>query len=169
MLWGIRMEARWQSKKDMSSPLLRKTPKSQLTAEQLSTKKCWTLTKKISYIQRQRRKCIILMVGGHGCDKIKSHAHWGRGGMSQRLENISQRFPHRSESSESHISLPSLMVWQQGWSLQKVGLWRPAVFDHRTSTRLGEEETPLLEGAHKVCVHQDPVKKAVRAWARPTC
>ena len=87
MLWGFRMEARWQSKKDMTSPLLRKTPKSQLTAEQLSTKKCWALTKKISYIQRQRRKSITLMVGGHGCDKIKSHAHWGRGGVSQRLEN----------------------------------------------------------------------------------
>ena len=81
------MEARWQSKKDVSLPLLRKTPKSQRTAEQLSTKKCWTLTKKISYIQRQRRKSIIMMVGGHGCDKIKSHAHWGRGGVSQRLEN----------------------------------------------------------------------------------
>ena len=27
--------------------------------------------------------------------------------------------------------------------------------------KLGEEETPLLEGAHKVYVHEEPVKKAV--------
>ena len=40
--------------KDMSSFLLMETPKSQLTAEQISTKKCWNLPKMIPYIERQR-------------------------------------------------------------------------------------------------------------------
>ena len=43
------MEARWQSKKDMTSPLLRKTPKSQLTAEQSLTGKHWNLPKTKRY------------------------------------------------------------------------------------------------------------------------
>lgn len=81
------MEARWQSKKDVSSPLLRKTPKSQVTAEQLSTKKMLDPNKKDILHQRQERKSIIMMVGGHGCDKIKSMLTGGGGGVSQRLEN----------------------------------------------------------------------------------
>ena len=142
-LWGFRMETRWRRKKDVSSSLLRKTPKSQLTAEQLSTKKCCTLTKKIPYIQRQRRKSIIMMVGGHGCDKIQSQAHCGGWGGVQAKDwkiIISQKFSHRSESSESHIRPPRLMVSLQGWSLQNVWLWRPAVFDLRTSTNWGKKK-----------------------------
>ena len=41
-------------------------------------------------------------------------------------------------------------------SPQRIWLWRPAGFDHRNSTQLGETETPLLEGAHKVSCAPGP-------------
>ena len=70
--------------KDVCSPLLIKTPKSKLTAEQPSTKKHRNLPKNISYSQRQRRSHNE-MVGG-GAIMIKSNpipAGWA----TQKLEN----------------------------------------------------------------------------------
>ena len=38
---------------------------------------------------------------------------------------------------------------KQTGNIQGIWPWRPAVFDHRTSTGLGETETPVLEGTNK--------------------
>ena len=62
---------------------------------------------------------------------------------------ISQRFSHRSESSEPHVRLPSLGVWHQEEE-PLVHLATSVGLECRSSTGLGETETTLLEGTHKV-------------------
>ena len=85
-----------------------------------------------------------------------------RGGASQRLENnyitevLPQEWkfgvPHQASQTDGlttgveppeRLALKASSVWSQDFH------------------KLGEEETPLLEGAHKVYVHREPVKKAV--------
>ena len=91
----------------MSSPLLTKTPKSQLTAEQPSTEKCWNLPKKIPDIRRQGRSHNET-VGGY------SQIPYPTGGLPKNWKIIiPQKFSHRSESPEPHIRLPSLGVQQR--------------------------------------------------------
>ena len=96
-------------RKDLSSPPLTKTPKSQLTGEQPLTKKTGTYQKKIFYIQQQRRSHSE-MVGGVllWCNQLP----YQPGAQPTNWKIITlQKFSHRSESSESHIRLPSLRVW----------------------------------------------------------
>ena len=63
---------------------------------------------------------------------------------------ILQRFFHKSESSEPHTRLPSLVVLETergdpaNLTLKAGGVWS------QNSTGLGEIETPLLEGTHKI-------------------
>ena len=81
---------------------------------------------------------------------------------------ISQRLPHRSESSEPHVRFPSPGVWQLEEEPQSVGCWLAGQVC-KSSTGVGETETPggytqfpcalgprLNQGLHRV-------------WVRPTC
>ena len=55
---------------------------------------------------------------------------------------------------------------------QRIKHWRQAGFDYRTSTGLGETETPLLEGTHKVvctCGPRGRSSDPIGDWTRPTC
>ena len=56
---------------------------------------------------------------------------------------MSQTFSRKSESPEPYIRLSSLRVWYQEEE-------PPVGLEFRSSTGLGETETPLLEDAHKV-------------------
>ena len=73
---------------------------------------------------------------------------------------ISQRFSDRSQSSKPHTRLPSLGVWkwEEGPSEQVV-LKVKAGFDHKNPTSLGETETLLLEGTHKLSCAPRPGEK----------
>ena len=50
------LSSRWWSRRMRAHPLLTKTPKSQLTAEQPSTKKCWNLPKKATLHPKTKRR-----------------------------------------------------------------------------------------------------------------
>ena len=68
----------------MSSPLLMETPKSQLTAEQPPTKKCWNLPKKDTLHPKTKNK--PQRDSRRGASAIKSkpiHARWA----THKLEN----------------------------------------------------------------------------------
>ena len=56
---------------------------------------------------------------------------------------MSQTFSCKSESPEPYIRLSRLRVWS--WEEEP-----PVGLEFRSSTGLGETETPLLEGTHKV-------------------
>ena len=98
-----------EDQKDVTSALLTKTPKSQLTAEQPSTKKMLEPTKK--RYPTSKDKATVRWQEGCNCDKANPiPAEW----VTHKLENnYITKFSHRSESSESHGRLPSLGVWQQ--------------------------------------------------------
>ena len=63
---------------------------------------------------------------------------------------IPQKSTYWSEGSEPHIRLPPWGSSNGRRNSQRIRLRRPVGFDCRTSTGLGETETPLLEGTHKV-------------------
>ena len=86
-----------------------------------------------------------------GCnhDKIKSHNHWV--GDSQTGEHLYHGSPPTGVKVLSPTS--GFPTWGSGnrrRNPQRIRLWRLAGFDSRTSTGLGETETPLMEGIHKV-------------------
>ena len=71
---------------------------------------------------------------------------------------------HRSPPTGVKVLSPSsgLPTWGSGnrrRNPQRIGLWRIAGFDCRTSTGLGETETPLLEDIHKVLCARGGRKK----------
>ena len=71
-----------------------------------------------------------------------------------------QRFSHRSESSEPHIKLPSVGVQHQGdEALEHLALKGLAGLNCRSPTGLGETETPLSEGTHKISHASGPRAK----------
>ena len=74
-------------------------------------------------------------------------------------------------TSEPHVRLPSLRVWQQEEEPQSIWLGRPEELECRSSTGLEETETPLLEDAHKISHALVPAQSSdsIGAWARPTC
>ena len=72
---------------------------------------------------------------------------------------ITQRLTYRSESSEPHVRSPD---WGSGvgrkspwriWHGRLVGLI------HRSTTGLGETETPFLKGTYKLSCALDPREK----------
>ena len=89
--------------------------------------------------------------GRRGAITIKSNpitAGW----VTHKLENAYTTEVHPlewSEDSEPHVRPPNLGVQQREEEFL-LRLWRLAGFDCRTSTWLGEIETSLLEGTHKV-------------------
>lgn len=63
---------------------------------------------------------------------------------------VSQRLTYRSESTEPHNKLPH---WGSGTgrkSPQSIWHWRPVGLVCKSSTGLGEIETPFLKGAHRL-------------------
>ena len=71
-------------------------------------------------------------------------------GDSQTGEHIPQKSTHWSEGSEPQVRLPNLGVWQRKEEFLENQILRLVGYDCRTLTGLGETETPLLEGTHKV-------------------
>ena len=70
-----------------------------------------------------------------------------------------QKSTHWSEGSEPHVRLPNLGVWQQEGEFPENQTLKLVGFDCRTLTGLGETETPLLEGTHKVVCTSGPREK----------
>ena len=60
----------------------------------------------------------------------------------------SQRLTYRSESSEPHTKLSPVGIWHGEKETLSIWHWRPVGLVHRSSTGLGEMETPFLKGAH---------------------
>ena len=67
-----------------------------------------------------------------------------------RKVTTSQKLTYRSESSKPHITAPCLGTWH--WEKEPLEHWhgRPVGLVHRSSTGLGEMETPFLKGAHRL-------------------
>ena len=99
---------------------------------------------------------------GHDHDKIKSHNRWVGG--SQTGEHLYHRSPPTGVKVLSPTS--AFPTWGSGngrRNPQRIRLWKLVGFDCRTSTGLGETETALLEGTHKVlCV---PGPRGKEQWA----
>ena len=136
------------------------------------TTNCWTiinrktleLTKKDTPHSKTKEK--PQWDGRRGVITIKSNpipAGW----VTHKLENnyttevhsLKWRSTHWSEGSEPHIRLLNLGVQQQEEESPKNQTLRPAGFDCRTWTRLGETETPHLEVTHKVVCTPGPRRK----------
>ena len=90
------------------------------------------------------------------------------GWVTHKLE-IPQKSTHWSEGSEPHVRLPNLGVQEreeeflENQTLKANGIWL---------TGLGETETSLLEGTHKVvCAsgHRGRSSDHIGDWSRPTC
>ena len=92
-----------------------------------------------------------------GCNhnKINSHNRWV--GDSQTGEHLYHRSPPTGVKVLSSMS--GFPTWWSGngrRNSQRIRLLRLAGFDCRTLTGLGETETPLLEGTHKVVCTKGP-------------
>ena len=92
---------------------------------------------------------------GHNHNKIKSHNHWV--GNSQTGEQLY----HRSLATAVKVLSPTsgFTTWgsrHMRKNSQRIRLWRLVGFDCRPSTGLGETETSLLEGTHKVVCASAP-------------
>ena len=131
------------------------------------TTSCWTiidrktleLTKKDTP-QPNKRRSHSEMVGGAQSQyyhkKIKSYNCWV--GDSQTGKQLYHRSPPTGVEKVLS-SMSGFPIWGSGngrRNSQRIKLWRLAGFDCRTSTGLGETETPLLEGTHKIVCASGP-------------
>ena len=90
--------------------------------------------------------------GRRGTIRIKSNPIPTGGWPTNWRTIIPKNFSHCYEGSEPHVRLPSLGIQQRTGNpfVQGIWSWRPVGFGHKTSTGLGETETPVLEGTSKV-------------------
>ena len=128
------------------------------------TTNCWTiidrrtleLTKKDTPHPKTKEK--PQWDGRRGAITMKSNPIT-TGWVTHKLENTyTLKSTHWSEGSEPHVT-SGFPTWESGnrrGNSQRIRLWRLAGFDCRTSTGLGETETPLLEGTHKVVCTSGP-------------
>ena len=72
------------------------------------------------------------------------------GGKPPRLETNWFTETYRSESSEPHIKSSHAGIWHWEKEPQSIWHWRPVGLVCRSSTGLGEMETPFLKGAHRL-------------------
>ena len=123
---------------------------------------CWTiidrrtLEKKVPHVQRQRRSH-NKRADGRNQEKIKSHTCW------MGNPQTGKQLYHRGSPTVGKVLNPNsgFTIWEFGKGTknpQGIWCWRPAGFDCRTSTGLGETKTPLLDGT-KSYVYQDPGKR----------
>ena len=92
---------------------------------------------------------------GHNHNKIKSHNCWV--GDSKTGEQLY----HRSPPTGMQVLSPTsgFPAWGSGngrRNFQRIRLWRLVGIDCRTSRGLGETETLLLEGTHKIVCASGP-------------
>ena len=121
----------------------------ELTAEQSSKERHWNSPKKGTPHPKTKEKPQWDSRRGTITIKIKSHNHWV--GDSQTGEQLYHRNP------PTGVKVLSLMSGSPTWgssnerrNSQRIRHWRLLGFDWRTLTGLGETETPLLKGTHKV-------------------
>ena len=60
-----------------------------------------------------------------------------------------KKLSHSWEGSEPHVMLPRLATQQRDGNPQGIWPWRPAGFDYKTSTGLGETKISVLEDKNK--------------------
>ena len=77
-----------------------------------------------------------------------------------------KKFSQCYEDSESHIRLPSWESDKGSGNPQGIWPWRPAGFDDRISTGLGETKTPVLEGTNNILCIQSARWKEQRPQRR---
>ena len=116
---------------------------------------CWTTidrrtlepTKKTPHIQRQRS--FNKMVGG--AQSWSNQIPYPRGGWPSDWRTIiPKKFSHYCESSELHVRLSNLGIWQRDWvSPENLALSMSGV-DYRPSRRLRETKTPVLKDTHTI-------------------
>ena len=117
-------------------------------------RKTLELTKKDTPHPKTKEK--LQWDGRRGTIKI-NQIPWLLGGWLTNWRTlIPQGSTYWSEGSEPHVRLHNLGVRQWEDKPQRIGLWRLEGFDCRTSTGLGETETPLLEGTHRVVCSSGP-------------
>ena len=122
-------------------------------------------TKKTPHVQRQRRSCSKQQ---EGAITIKSGPMPTGGQPTNWRAVILKWFSHCSESSETHVRLPSLGAWQRNQESPGNVTLKAAGFDPMTFTGLRET---VLEGT-KYCVHQDPRERGrdpTGDWLGPAC
>ena len=95
---------------DFNSPPLTETPTSQLIAYQPLTKKTRVYQKKILYIQRRRQKEMV----GEAFLPYNQIPYLPGEPLTDWKIIISQKFSHRSRSSETQIRLPSIGILALG-------------------------------------------------------
>ena len=96
------------------------------------------------------------------------------GGKPPRLETNWFTETYRSESCEPRIKLSHVGIWHWEKEPQSIWHWRPVGHVCRNSTGLGEKETPLLKGAHRLSrapsprakqsLHRNLVKTECSSW-----
>ena len=115
------------------------------TSCSLSTGGCWNTPKNNTHIQRQRSHG-----RGRGTIPIKSipyppgrqHTNW--------RTIIPKRFSHLWRFWAPYQAFQPGESDKGTRNSQGIWPWRPAGFNYRTSIRLGETETPVLEGTNKI-------------------
>ena len=115
---------------------------------------CWhdTIHRKSS---KDKREASMRWKEGCNHDKIKSHNHWV--GESQTGEQLYHRSPPSGVKVLSPMSgFPTRGSGNGRRNSQRIRLWSLVGFDCKTSIGLGETETPLLEGTHKVVCAPGP-------------
>ena len=78
---------------------------------------------------------------------------------THKLENTSQSFSHRTESSEPQIRLPSLQAWHQEEAPEHLALKASRVW-LKEFQRTRENRNSSMEGAHKVSCTPRPMNLA---------
>ena len=140
--------------KDLSSPPLTKTAKSQLTTEQRLTKRLEPPQK--IFISKDKKP---QQDGRRGTSVIQSNPTPARQTNINWEVIILQRLSHRNESSKPHVRLPSLGV--QHWKEEPPE--HLALKSSETEVlelhRLEKTETPLWKGPKKVSC-------ALGSWAK---
>ena len=70
--------------------------------------------------------------------------------MTHKLENSnSKNVISHCEGSEPHVRHTSLGIQKKGLEIPREATLKASGFDYKTSTELGETETPILEGTNK--------------------
>ena len=123
-----------------------------ITTSRLTTINRMTVepSRKIPHIQRQRRSC------SEKVERAQSRQNQIPYPLSGWPTNwrtvIPKEFSHYFEDLEPHIRLPSLGTLQSDWESPGNLTLKARKFDYKTSTALGETETPVLEGTNKTLI-----------------
>ena len=129
--------------KDMCSSPPGRASKSKLAVEQPSTEGHWNLPKKDTPCPKTKKK--LQQDGWRGTITIKSNPIPTRCVTLKLENNNTKEVLPPLWRFWTPCKAPSLGIWQKDW--ESPGNWRPAGFDYKTSTGLGE--TDSRPGGHK--------------------